>query len=74
LLNFHFNTEFDLDISRVRGVHLRGIRGRSRSRLLQAFDNEANERLAHARRVTIFEKLSKKIFDTNCQFQIETKL
>jgi hypothetical protein len=38
------------DISRVRGVHL------------HALYNAANERLAHARRVKIFEKLNKKIF------------
>jgi len=53
------------DISRVRGVHLRGIQGRSRSRLLQALDNAANGRLGLARRVKIFEKLNKKIFGTN---------
>ena len=39
------------DISRMRGVHLQGIRGCSRSRLLQALDNAANGRLGFARRV-----------------------
>ena len=53
------------NISRIRGVHLQGIQGRSRSRLLQAIDNAANARLGHARRVKIFEKLNKKIFDAN---------
>jgi hypothetical protein len=53
---------------------LRGIQGRSRSKLLQAFDNEANERLAHARRVKIFEKSNQKIFDTNCQFTNTNKV
>jgi hypothetical protein len=42
----------------MRGVHLQGIQGRSRSRLLQVLDNAANERLVHARRVKIFEKLN----------------
>jgi len=54
------------DISRVRGVHLQGIQGQSRSRLLQALDNAANGRLALARRVKIFEKLNNNIFGTNC--------
>jgi hypothetical protein len=45
------------DISRVREVHLQGIQGCRRSRLLQALDNEANGRLSHARRVNIFEKI-----------------
>ena len=54
------------NISRVRGVHLQGIQGRSRSRLLQVLDNEANGRLGLARRVKIFEKLNKKIFGINC--------
>ena len=43
------------DISRVRGVHLQGIQGRSRSKLLQALDNAANGRLGFARRVKILE-------------------
>ena len=50
----------------MRGVHLQGIQGRSRSRLLQPLDNAANGHLGHARRVKIFEKLNKKIFGTNC--------
>jgi len=62
------------DISRVRGVHLQGIQGRSRSRLLQALDNAANGRLALARRVKIFEKLNKKIFGTNCPFTARSKI
>ena len=45
---------------------MQGTQGHSRSRLLQALDNAANGRLAHARRVKIFEKLNYKIFDTNC--------
>ena len=48
------------DISRVRSVHLQGIQGRSRSRLLQPLDNAANERFGLARRVKIFEKFNKK--------------
>jgi len=53
-LNFYATNQ---DISLVRGVHLQGIQRRSCSRLLQAFDNEANGRLGRARRVNIFEKL-----------------
>jgi hypothetical protein len=49
------------DVSRVRGVHLHGIHGRSHSKLLQAFDNAANGRFELARRVKIFEKFNKKI-------------
>ena len=45
---------------------MQGIQGRSRSELLQGLDNEANGRLALARRVKNFEKLNKKIFGTNC--------
>jgi hypothetical protein len=45
---------YSQDISRVRGVHLQDIQGRSRSRLLQALDNAANGRLGLARRVKIF--------------------
>jgi len=45
------------DISSVRGVHLQGTQGRSRSRLLQSHDNAVNGRLGPARRVRIFEKL-----------------
>jgi len=62
------------DISRVRGVHLQGIQGRSRSRLLQALDNAANGRLGLARRVKIFEKLNKKIFGTNCHLTTRNKI
>jgi hypothetical protein len=50
------------DVSRFRDVHLQGIQGCSRSRLLKALDNAANGRLGHARRVEIFEKLDKKAF------------
>jgi len=39
------------NILRMRGVHLQGTQGRSRSKLLQALDNAANERLAYARRM-----------------------
>jgi len=53
------------DIARVRVVHLQGIQGCSRSRLLQALDNAANGRLGHAHRVKIFEKLNKKSFGPN---------
>ena len=35
---------------------------------MQALDNTANGRLAHAHRVKIFEKLNKIIFGTNCHF------
>jgi len=62
------------DISRVRGVHLQGIQGRSRSRLLQILDNAANGRLGLARRVKIFEKLKKKIFGINCHLQLKAEL
>jgi hypothetical protein len=62
------------DVSRVRGVHLQGIQGRSRSRLLQALDNEANGRLGLARRVKNFEKLSKKNFGTNCHLTTKSKI
>ena len=62
------------DISRVRGVHLQGIQGCSRSRLLQALDNAANGRLELARRVKIFEKLYKKIFGTNCHIKTRSKI
>ena len=62
------------EISRVRGVHLQGIQGRSRSRLLQVLDNAANERLGHARRVKIFEKLNLKIFGTNCHLIHRSKI
>jgi len=34
-------------ISCVRGVHLQGIQGRSRSRLFEFLDNETNGRLEH---------------------------
>jgi len=50
------------NISRVRGVHLQGIQGRSRSRLLQALDNDAKRRLGNTRRVKIFKKLKKNNF------------
>jgi hypothetical protein len=61
---------FNPDISRVRDVHLQGIQGRSPAiqsgidlrRLLQDLDKAANGRLAHARRVKIFEELNKKNF------------
>jgi hypothetical protein len=46
------------NILRMRGVHLQGTQGRSRSKLLQALDNAANERLAYARRMKIFIKYS----------------
>ncbi len=62
------------DISRVRGVHLQGIQGHSRSRLLQALDNAANGRLALARRVKNFEKLSKKNFGKNCHLTTKSKI
>ncbi len=62
------------DISRVRGVHLQGIQGRSRSRLLQALDNEANGRLGLARRVKIFEKLNKKTLGANRHLTTRSKI
>jgi len=62
------------DISRVRGAHLQGIQGRSRSKLLQALDNAANGRLVHARRVKIFEKLNKKVSGTNYRLPIRGKI
>jgi len=51
---------FNTETSRVRGVHFQGIQGSSPSRLLQALDNVANEHLGHARRVQIYEKLTRK--------------
>ena len=57
----------------MRGIHLQGIQGRSRSRLLQALDNEANGRLGLARRVKIFEKL-KKTLDTICHLTKRSKV
>jgi len=62
------------DISRVRGVHLQGIQGHSRSSLLQALDNETNGRLGLAHRVKIFEKLNKKIFGINCYLTTGSKI
>jgi len=53
------------NISHVRDVHLQGILGCSRSRLLQSLDNAANERLGLARRVKILENFKKKVFWTN---------
>ena len=61
-------------ISRVRGVHLQGIQGHSRSRLLQALDNAANERIVLDLRVKNFEKLKKKTFGTNCHVQNKSKI
>ena len=58
----------------MRGVHLQGIQGRSRSRLLQALDNEANGYLGLARRVKNFEKLNKKTFGTNCPLATRSKI
>jgi len=46
----------------------------SRSKPLQTLDNEANGRLAHARRVKIFEKLKKKYLVRTVTLQIEAKL
>jgi len=54
-------SKVSLDISRVRDVHLQGIQGYSRSRLLQNLDNEENGRLELARRVKIDEK--RKLYD-----------
>jgi len=53
---------------------LQGVQGRRRSRLLQALDNAANERLGLARRVKIFEKLNKRIFGTNCPLTTRSKI
>ena len=39
-------------------LRMRGVQGRSRSKLLQTLDNAANERLAYARRMKIFIKYS----------------
>jgi hypothetical protein len=58
----------------MRGVHLRGIQGRSRSILLQALDNAANGRLGLARRVKIFEKLKRKYLVQNGALQLEAKM
>jgi len=55
-------SKVSLDISRVRDVHLQGIQGGSRSRLLQSLDNAANGRLELALRVKIFKKLNKKFY------------
>jgi len=57
----------------VRGVHLQGIQGRSRSSLLQALDNAVNERLVHARRVNILE-IEKKSFSTNYHLKTISKI
>ena len=57
----------------MRGIHLQGIQGRCRNRLLQALDNEANGRLGLARRVKIFEKL-KKTLDTICHLTKRSKV
>jgi len=62
------------DISRVRGVHLQGIQGHSRTKLLQALDNTANRRLGLARRVKIIEKLNKKFFGTNWHLTTRNKI
>jgi len=69
-----FFSRTGLIISRVRGVHLQGIQGCSRSRLLQTLDNAANERLVLARRVKSFEKLKKKTFGTNCHVENKSKI
>ena len=53
---------------------MQGIQGRSRSRLLQVLDNAANERLGLARRVKIFEKLSRKVSGTNCHLPTISKI
>ena len=63
-----------LIISRVRGFHLQGIQGYSRSRLLQTLDDAVNECLVHARRVKNFEKMKKKTFGTNCHVQNKSKI
>jgi hypothetical protein len=57
----------------VRGAHLQGIQGRSRSKLLQALDNAANGRLARARSVKNFEKLNKKTFGPNRHLKTKSK-
>ena len=69
-----FFSRTGLIISRVRGVHLQGIQGYSRSKLLQPLDNAANERLVLARRVKNFEKLKKKTFGTNCHVENKSKI
>ena len=53
---------------------MQGIQGHSRSRLLQALDNVANERLGLARRVKIFEELNNEIFGTNCHLTTRSKI
>jgi hypothetical protein len=58
----------------VREVHLQGIQGCRRSRLLQALDDEVNGRFAHARRVNIFEKLNNIIFGTSRHLTSRSKI
>jgi hypothetical protein len=70
LLKISFKKRNSPDIARDRGVHLQGIQGHSRSKLLQALDNAANGRVGNARRVKIFEELSPKTFGTNFHFTI----
>jgi hypothetical protein len=57
----------------VRGVHLQGVQGRSRSSLLQALDNEVNERFVNARRVKNLE-IEKKSFSTNYRLKNISKI
>jgi len=45
------------DNSRTAFVHLKGIQGRSCTRLPQGLDNESNERMRFARRVKIFHEI-----------------
>jgi len=53
---------------------LQDIQGRSRSRLLQALDKAANERLVIAIRVKNFEKLKKKTIGTDCHVENKSKI
>ena len=66
-------TRVNPDISRVRGVHLQGAQGRSRSKLLEVPDNAANERLGHALRGNFLRNCMRKRWLQIGTRQIEAK-
>ena len=61
-------------ISCVWGVHLQGIQGRSRSRLLQALDNETNVRLGHTHYGENFWEVNYKLFGKNSHLTTKNKI
>ena len=62
------------DISRHRGVHLRGIKGRSCTHVPQSPYNKANGRLGVALKVKIFENSPKNFLLQTVTYKIKVKL